>query len=545
MLNSLIDLLNPFAANVMAHLANSAAISFIAILIAVIAARHRSWSAASRYALWWVLVAFLIAMPIISAFLPVAHPVTVPTPLSYHSFHALAQPAARHFSLSAILLLVWCLSSAIQLLFLMHGLISGKLLKRASVAAPESLGACLATLARKAGIRRPISVLATNKLAVPAMVGYVRPSILIPDDLAQQLNPTELEQVLLHELAHAARRDDWAILVQRLIETLAPWHPLLRYLSYRLSRDREIACDDFVSAFHEPKQYATCLAKVANISPLSTGSAVLVPLLERKSELLSRVEMLLDKTRAHATTISSRRLVIATIASIVLATVGLQSPKLMALQAPTVPIYSIIVTDDNGGGAMFGNWSADNPGDGGRQHGTIEYKANGKLYIIRDKSTVDQAVETVKPSEARSKLQAELAEQLEKSNDQLSQVEEDGRSADRQLSAVEAEQLNQQLQQLEAQVTQLKATSSQSKLNQAQENLAKLQAYLSKMQADMEAASVAEGGQQAQISELQAKLRLDQAEQSRHQAIESKRILDQLQKLIREAESRGLSQPLP
>ena len=79
-----------------------------------------------------------------------------------------------------------------------------------------------------------------------------------------RLSEQEIDQVVLHELAHVRRRDPWALLVQRVIWTIAGFHPAMWWLDRAITLDRERACDDWVlAAGKSSKQYGACLLKLS------------------------------------------------------------------------------------------------------------------------------------------------------------------------------------------------------------------------------------------------------------------------------------------
>ena len=85
-------------------------------------------------------------------------------------------------------------------------------------------------------------------MTVPAVVGVLRPMILLPPSLLTGLSPTDVEAILIHELAHIRRWDLLINLAQRIIEALLFVHPVVWYISHRISVERENACDDLVLA---------------------------------------------------------------------------------------------------------------------------------------------------------------------------------------------------------------------------------------------------------------------------------------------------------
>src|SRR6202011_3024466 len=96
-----------------------------------------------------------------------------------------------------------------------------------------------------------------------------RPLVVIPAWARQELSTTELQAILLHELAHLRRWDDWTNLVQKIVGALLFFHPAVWWIEQRLSLEREMACDDVVLAETvSPRGYAECLLSLAEKSLL-------------------------------------------------------------------------------------------------------------------------------------------------------------------------------------------------------------------------------------------------------------------------------------
>jgi GWxTD domain-containing protein len=75
------------------------------------------------------------------------------------------------------------------------------------------------------------------------------------------LSPTQIESILLHELAHIQRHDYLINTVQRCVEGLLFYHPAVWWISTVIRAEREHCCDDIVvSISGDPHEYARALA---------------------------------------------------------------------------------------------------------------------------------------------------------------------------------------------------------------------------------------------------------------------------------------------
>lgn len=148
--------------------------------------------------------------------------------------------------------------------------------------------------------RRKVALCTSDKVRVPTAVGLTNPAIILPAWVLEELSPSELNQVVLHELTHFRRWDDWTNLVQRIVKALFFFHPAVWWIEKKLAFEREMACDDAVLAQTEnPRAYAQCLAHLAERSFLQRTVALAQAALGRVSQISQRVAQILDRNREH------------------------------------------------------------------------------------------------------------------------------------------------------------------------------------------------------------------------------------------------------
>ncbi len=148
---------------------------------------------------------------------------------------------------------------------------------------------------------RKVSVLVSQRLEVPTAIGFYKPAIILPAWLLESTPAEELKYILLHELAHLRRRDDWTNLAQKILKALLFFLPSVWWIERRLSLDREMACDDAVLAHSgSPRGYAECLARVAERSFLRRQVALAQAVVGRVRQLTTRVATILDPDRPRA-----------------------------------------------------------------------------------------------------------------------------------------------------------------------------------------------------------------------------------------------------
>lgn len=105
-----------------------------------------------------------------------------------------------------------------------------------------------------------------DELDSPAVLGFCDPVIALPRSQMLHLADEPSRLVVLHELAHVRRRDDWWVLAERVVLALTWINPVVHWVRRQISLSREMACDAWVVAqTSAPVAYATCLADVAEL----------------------------------------------------------------------------------------------------------------------------------------------------------------------------------------------------------------------------------------------------------------------------------------
>ena len=261
-----------------------------------------------RYALWG-LVLIRLALPVFPAsplslfrlatvdplaeripglgLLPASSSSTVP-----------AQPAAGAGELSLswpqILLGLW---AAGAVLILLRRLAAWHRLRSSIAAArrvrdPEILS-LLEECAETVGVSSTIEVRQAPGLPGPAVVGTMKPLILLPEDLPRRLEGEELRHVLLHELTHLRRRDGLIRGLARILSLLHWFNPLVHLGLRQMEGDCELACDAAVLRRLELKDRRaygrTLLFLTTAARPLPTGMGVGM---SAKRQLKRRIEMI-------------------------------------------------------------------------------------------------------------------------------------------------------------------------------------------------------------------------------------------------------------
>lgn len=243
-------------------------------------------TAAIRFAVWTAVFAMLALLPLLHAYVRRSGgPMT--------GSGAVVQVDVRWSWAIAVL---WMGASLLRAVMLGLGVLRLWTIWRRAMPLDIEAGECK-TLSR--GASRRVQVCTSPDVDRPSVIGFFSPRILIPEELFGRLSATELEQIVLHEMGHLRRADDWMNLLQKASLVLVPLNPVLMWIERRLCFERELACDDDVLLqTGAPKAYATCLANLAEHrlrrkAVSSTLGVLSLGAWEQRSELARRVHRIL------------------------------------------------------------------------------------------------------------------------------------------------------------------------------------------------------------------------------------------------------------
>lgn len=153
----------------------------------------------------------------------------------------------------------------------------------------------LRALLESSSAQRSAALCTSRHVKVPTAIGLMKPMILVPAWVMDELTSDELKHILIHEMAHLQRGDDWSNLVQQVIKALFFFHPAVWWIEKEISLEREIACDDAVVAkTKDPRAYAACLARLAERTFVQRSLALAQAVLGRIRQTSVRVARILD-----------------------------------------------------------------------------------------------------------------------------------------------------------------------------------------------------------------------------------------------------------
>ena len=250
----------------------------------------------TRFATWFSALLAIAALPFLSGSGFASHSRAV-APANLHGGVTLASSWA--FCLFA----GWSLGAGLLLLRLSVGLWRVRQIRsKCSEVDLADLDPAIAGILRDFGSRRRVKLCVSGDLAVPTAIGFFRSAIVFPAWLLPQLSPDEIKVILLHELAHLRRWDDWTNLSQKLVKAVFFFHPAVWWIESRLTLEREMACDDMVLAQTvSPRVYASSLISFAEKLQNARALTLAQALVSRMRDMSLRVAQILDTERPSRT----------------------------------------------------------------------------------------------------------------------------------------------------------------------------------------------------------------------------------------------------
>jgi uncharacterized protein (TIGR03435 family) len=196
-------------------------------------------------------------------------------------------------------------------------------------------------LKNRLGVTRPVRLVLSSFTAAPAVIGWLRPIILLPVEAITGLPSDQLRALLAHELAHIRRHDYLVNLLQSIVEALLFYHPAVWWVSGHLRAERELCCDDAaVSLSGDPLTYARALTQLESWRVVRIAGVMAAT----GSSLPNRIARLLRLPRPESRSLSGVGLLLSVVAIAIAATAfrgfgqPVDSPQFEAASIKAAPV---------------------------------------------------------------------------------------------------------------------------------------------------------------------------------------------------------------
>jgi beta-lactamase regulating signal transducer with metallopeptidase domain len=280
-------------------------------------------SSATRFAVWFVTLLAIIALPFAPA-------LSSKEGMAHAQSQVILDP-----SWATAIFVCWTVVAALAGIRLALGVRKLKRLRASCTPIQISEFPALQAMVDQFRRIRSVEICSSSALRVPTAIGFLKPVIVVPEWALAELSEDDLKAVVLHELAHLRRRDDWTNLAQKTLRAVFFFHPAVWWVDKKLALEREMACDELVLAeTGNRRAYAECLVSLAEKSVVRRGLAMAQALLSRARETSLRLERILHSNQPRAVTARDFQPILAVAAGVAIVGVVLlgRTPKLIAFQ---------------------------------------------------------------------------------------------------------------------------------------------------------------------------------------------------------------------
>ena len=367
----------------------------------------------------------------------------------------------------------------------------------------------LEALASQIKVNRRVMLLESALVSGPATLGFLKPLILIPVGLLNNLPAEQVEAILLHELAHIRRGDYLVNFIQCLLENVFFFNPGLLWVSNLIRQERENCCDDLaIAAMKNKTIYVNAL--VAFQAYKLHGAKYAMAFAGQKAPLLDRVKRIINHHNYKTLSIMEKISLLATV--LLISAVTFLS--LHNTQAQTTRENRI---------ASFSNVNVSGSGTASSPQIMFLQDVNGKTYSIKrvDKKIQEMYVNGEKLSEDKyaeyEPVIKEIDEQIERDRAQA-ELDRQQAERDREQAGRDREQAERDRQQAMRDQEQAKLDRVQAEKDRVQAERDREQSVRDKAQADKDRLQANLDREQAMRDEVQAKRDREQAVRDRAQA---------------------------
>ena len=232
--------------------------SVIAIVLAVLRGAAGAWlGARARYALSCMAMAVMCAAPPLTfVVLGTLDPSALPRPI-----WPVDAGGAWERMLPWVVVAWFCGAALFSARVALGWRMAMKVRNAAIELPPPEWQESLERLVRRMRISAPVRLLLSPLATAPAVVGWLKPVIVMPVEAMIGMSLDQVRSLLAHELAHIRRNDYLVNILQSLAEALLFYHPAVWWVSGQIRAERELCCDDIaVEASGDVLTYVTALA---------------------------------------------------------------------------------------------------------------------------------------------------------------------------------------------------------------------------------------------------------------------------------------------
>jgi prepilin-type processing-associated H-X9-DG protein len=320
----------------------------LAVIVGLVVLCNRRMSPALRFWLWMLVPMRLLVMPLIVITLPVLanppaaqlEPAAAPpsfisqAPAEAQALDLTAQPTPPaeppsipvprqvRASIWTWLMAGWIAGIGFFALRLARGWLRMKTIAgQARENSDARVRDCAHEAAVMLGLRKMPRIMTAAEGVSPFVLGFFRPVVVLPAELADHVSADELRAVLAHEFAHVRRRDALVGWVLACSDVIYFFNPVVHLVKRAIIFERERACDEQVLALAQAPRavYARALLSATALTRPAAARLSCAPvLLESGQHLERRLKSIADERRPRAALSRTAQLALLAIAALAL-----------------------------------------------------------------------------------------------------------------------------------------------------------------------------------------------------------------------------------
>ncbi|WP_242835923.1 M56 family metallopeptidase [Clostridium sp. DL-VIII] len=144
-------------------------------------------------------------------------------------------------------------------------------------------------------VKTAVELLYCPKINSPSLCGLIKPKILIPINIAKNIDSEDFKYIIMHELTHLKKKDLLINLIITLLSIIYWFNPIILYSLNKMKKDCEFSCDNHVISYlneGENIQYGNVLIKVLELCGCSNRLAGTTSMVMNNSEIKRRILMI-------------------------------------------------------------------------------------------------------------------------------------------------------------------------------------------------------------------------------------------------------------
>jgi beta-lactamase regulating signal transducer with metallopeptidase domain len=221
---------------------------------------------------------------------------------------------------------------------------------RSSIEPSRNLAEMLDQVRDQLGMTRRIPLRVCDDPIGPAVIGLLRPALVIPAEIVRNKSSTQLRLLLAHEIIHLRRGDPFVAMLQLISQAIWWFNPLVWWMNRQIIRTREICCDaEVIASLQCPREgYAQMLIDVLRLRK-SVGAPMAWPAIRPVHITMRRLNQIMTDGPAHRRTPWTYWALLAICALVVLpgAAMSDDSPQAPTKSSPDSNAGPAAPTDDH------------------------------------------------------------------------------------------------------------------------------------------------------------------------------------------------------